>query len=122
MSNEPINPEKVVNDIKKSIPKEVTGAVAQIAGATSQIAGTASQAVGIVGDQINNLSEAVGTKEIMSEMSQELTPMKDFIIHVLKVSFFMQKEERITRGEYIIGSLAVTVIIGLLTGIIAIII
>jgi uncharacterized membrane protein YhaH (DUF805 family) len=115
----PINPEELLNKVKDSIPKEVTWTVKELANATKQITNVTSKATDLMGDQLSHLSEAVGSQEILSEMNQELTPMKDFIIHILKVAFFVQKEERITRGEYIIGSLAVTVIIGLFTGLIS---
>lgn len=119
MADTPLTTWEIEKQFKDAIPKEVSWAVKEIAWATSQVAGVASKATAVVGNQISNFSEAMGGKEIISEMTEEMSPMKDFIIHILKVSFFVEKEERITRGEYIIGSLAVIVIIGLFTWLIA---
>lgn len=107
-------PWTIKDQIQQNISPEIVWTV-------SQIAGNASQAASIVWKQLNTISEAVGVQEIIAETTDRLNPMKDFVIHTLKVAFFIEHEQRISRGEYVIGSLSVMIIVWFLTWFIAIV-
>lgn len=44
-------------------------------------------------------------------MKDIVTPMKDMIVKILKIAFFIDGQKRISRGQYIIGSLSVIIIV-----------
>ncbi len=86
---------------------------------TEQIVWTANQVRWLVVENLANFSQNIGTDEIIAEASDWLMPMKDFVFHVLKIAFFINPVQRVTRGEYIIGSLSVTTLVGLFSGLLA---
>jgi uncharacterized membrane protein YhaH (DUF805 family) len=107
----------VVDQVKTPIPPELSGAVQK----ATQVVWTVTQAVWAVGQQFASLSKAVWADELAAQASDRISPMKVFVIHTLKVAFFIEDEQRITRGEYVIGSLSVILLVWLLSGLLAII-
>lgn len=93
----------------------------QVTDTAKQIAADPTKVVGMVWDQLWNLSQAVGAKELLDDTTSWLMPMKDFVIHTLKIAFFMDSQKRVSRGEFLIGWLAATIVMGILSGVLPLI-
>lgn len=74
----------------------------QVTDTAKQIAADPTKVVGLVGDQLGNLSQAVGAKELLDDTTSWFMPMKDFVIHTVKIAFFMDSQKRVSRGEFLI--------------------
>lgn len=80
-----------------------------------------TKVVGMVGDQLWNLSQAVGAKELLDDTTSWLLPMKDFVIHTVKIAFFMDPQKRVSRGEFLIGWLSSMIVMGIVSAILPLI-
>jgi hypothetical protein len=56
----------------------------------------------LVGDQVKNFWQAVGAQELIDEGKDIVQEMWWFVVHTLKVAFFLTKQERVSRGEFVI--------------------
>lgn len=114
-------PQPQLTDEAKKSMQEVTNQVKaqaeQIADTAKQLASDPTKAVGMVADQVNNLSQAVGVQDIVQETTGRLLPMKDFVLHTLKVAFFIEKQQRVSRGEFMIWGLSSMIVMGVVSAI-----
>lgn len=83
--------------VVQEVTTQVQVQAQQIADTAKQLAADPTKAVDMVTNQVNNLSQAVGVQEIMQDTTGRLLPMKDFVLHTLKVAFFIEKQQRVSR-------------------------
>ncbi len=114
MVDKSFTPWGVVDQIKGSIPSEVSWAVGQVTGTVTQVAG-------VVGKQLGGLSQAVGAEDLLKDTVWWVMPMKDFVIHALKIAFFLDPQQRATRGEFMIGALSSMIVMSIVTALLPII-
>ena len=112
----------VIQDATKSLQGSTDallgeGTVDNLKHTANQVAGVVGQVTGVVGDQVDNFSQKIGWQEIVNDLTDIINPMKDMVLNVLKIAFFITPQKRISRGQYIIGSLSVFVIMGLFVSI-----
>jgi uncharacterized membrane protein YhaH (DUF805 family) len=117
--NTPIQPQltDVANQSVQEVTNQVKAQAENIADAAKQLANDPTKAVGMVADQVNNLSQAVGVKDLVQETTGRLLPMKDFVLHTLKVAFFIEKQQRVSRGEFMIWGLSSMIVMGIVSSI-----
>ncbi len=99
---------------------QVQAQAQQIADTAHQIAADPTKAVGMVADQVTSLWEAVWAKELLADTAGWAMPMKDFVIHTLKMAFFLEPQARASRGEFVVGWLASFVVVSIISAILPI--
>lgn len=93
----------------------------QVTDTAKQIAADPTKVVWLVWDQLWNLSQAVGAKELLDDTTSRLMPMKDFVIHTVKIAFFMDSQKRVSRGEFLIWGLSSMIIMGIVSAVLPLI-
>ena len=112
-----IDPQQAVNQVAAQVQTQAQ----QIADTAKQIVADPTKAVGMVTDQVANLSQAVGAQELLQETAGWAMPMKDFVIHTLKMAFFLDPQQRASRGEFVVGGLASFIVLSVITAVLPII-
>ena len=122
ITNTPVDPTVAAAQQTLDAAKQSAQQVAnQVTDTAKQIAADPTKVVGMVWDQLWNLSQAVGAKELLDDTTSWLLPMKDFVVHSLKIAFFMDSQKRVSRGEFLIWWLAATIVMGIVSGILPLI-
>lgn len=120
---DPVNaPVDVIQDVTKNLQGTTDnllgeGTVDDLKKTANQVAGMMGQVTNVVGSQVDNFSQKIGGQDIVNDMTDIINPMKDMVMNILKIAFFVNPQKRISRGQYIIGSLSVFVIMGLFVSI-----
>lgn len=117
-------PEQMLQDVKHTVSDTANsvlgeGTVDNLKQTATQVAGTVGQVTNVVSGQVENLSQKIGGQELVWDMKDIITPMQTMIVKILKIAFFIDGQKRISRGQYIIGSLAVVIIMGLFVSILS---
>jgi len=112
-----IDPQQAVNQAATQVQAQAQ----QIADTAKQIAANPTKAVGMVADQVTSLWEAVGAQELLADTAWWAMPMKDFVIHTLKMAFFLDPQKRASRGEFIVGWLASFIVLSIVSAILPIV-
>lgn len=99
------------------VTDQVQAQAQQLADTAKQLAADPTKAVGMVADQVSNLSQAVGVQELVQDTTGRLLPMKDFVLHTLKVAFFIEKQQRVSRGEFMIWGLSSMIVMWIVSAI-----
>lgn len=120
-------PAEMLQDVKNSFADTAQsvlgdGTVQQVAQTASQVGSKVGQVSDLVVDQVGNLSQKIGGEELVGEVKTMVNPIVTMITEVLKIAFFLKSQSRIGRGQYIVGSLASIVIVGLLVSLFGVII
>lgn len=120
-------PAEMLQDVKNSFADTAQsvlgdGTVQQVAQTASQVGSKVGQVSDLVVDQVGNLSQKIGGEELVGEVKTMVNPIVAMITEVLKIAFFLKSQSRIGRGQYIVGSLASIVIVGLLVSLFGVII
>lgn len=128
----PVNPEhtsstsktplEMFQDIKDSFTDSTKsvlgdGTIDNLKHTATQVTETVWQVTNVVGGQMENLSQKMWGEEFAWEVKDIVNPVVSILTDVLKIAFFINPQKRISRGQYIIGSLAVIVIVGLFVSI-----
>ncbi len=121
------SPEQMLQDVTHSVADTANsvlgeGTVDNLKSTATQVAGTVSQVTNVVAGQVSNLSEKVGWEELVGEVKDIVTPISSMITNILKIAFFMKSQQRISRGQYIIGSLSAVVIVWLIVSVFGVIV
>ena len=103
--------------VVQEVTTQVQVQAQQIADTAKQLAADPTKAVDMVTNQVNNLSQAVGVQEIMQDTTGRLLPMKDFVLHTLKVAFFIEKQQRVSRWEFMIWWLSSMIVMWIVSAI-----
>lgn len=106
----------ILHDVKESVAQTAQDVVGKdtlqnFQQTTQQVAGTVNQVTNVVGSQMNVFSQQIGGQELVGEVKEIASPIMDMIMNILKISFFLKPQKRISRGQYIIGSFSVIIII-----------
>ncbi len=85
----------------------------------SQISGAAGRAASVVGTQVGVINQKVWGEELAWEVKDMVSPIATMISDILLVAFFAKKQERVTRGQFIVGSLSVLILVWLAVSIVS---
>lgn len=111
-------PEAIVNDIANSVTTTVNTVVGEWTVTSAkqtftQVTDTIWKVWSIVWDQVDNFSEKVWWEEFVWEVKDIVNPISALVIDLIKIAFFVKKQDRVNRGQYIVGSLSVIVLVWL---------
>jgi uncharacterized membrane protein YhaH (DUF805 family) len=116
-------PQQAIDSAQQSVQQvsdQVQAQAQQIANTAKELAQDPTKAVGMVADQVTNLWQAVGAKELLQDTTGRLIPMKDFVLHTLKMAFFLDPQKRASRGEFVVGWLASFIVLSIVSAILPI--
>ena len=120
-------PEQMIQDVKNSVSDTANsvlgeGTVDNFKQTATQVTATVGQVTNVVTDQVEHLSQKVWWQEFVGEVKDMVNPITDVVLDVIKIAFFLKPQQRISRWQYIIGSLSVVVVVGLFVSLLGVII
>lgn len=118
------DPQELAQDLKKNVEKSMNDFVweqninkAKEAG--KKLSWAAQETKDMVSSQLGTISDKLGGEELVWELSDMAKPIAALVTNVLMIAFFVKKQDRVSRWQYIIGSLAVFIIMGLFVSILS---
>ena len=87
----------------------------QLADTAQQIAADPTKVVGMMNNQLGNIASAVGAQDLLKDTTDRFLPMQEFVIHTIKMAFFLETQQRASRGEFMVGALSATIIMSVVS-------
>lgn len=69
----------------------------------------------MMNDQLGNIASAVGAQDLLKDTTDRFLPMQEFVIHTIKMAFFLETQQRASRGEFMVGALSATIIMSVVS-------